>query len=332
MLRVRDVTIEYDGTRALDGVSFELATGIMAVIGPSGSGKTSLLRAIAGLEPLAGGSVEWQGEDLTDRPPHRRGFGLVFQDHALFDHQNVAENVGFGLRMQHRPRAETAARVGELLDLVGIGPLAARAVHRLSGGERQRVALARALAPAPQLLMLDEPLASVDRERRDQLAHDLATIVRGASTPTLLVTHDLDEAFTLADAVVVLDQGRVLQVGAAETVWRAPASPAVARFLGVVSSLTVPVDDGQARTPWGPVRTPSGLDHAWLGFRVGGLRIARDAPLGGIVTASWFHRDHYVAEVDTPAGRFQAVARRRPTDGERVTVAADLDAAVILAA
>src|SRR6185436_4132728 len=236
MLTVDGVTVRYGETVAVDGVRLVVPDGaIVAVIGPSGSGKTSLLRAVAGLEPVAGGTVRWDDRDLDTVPPHRRGFGLMFQDHALFDHLDVAGNVAFGLRMRGMSGAERAARVGAMLDLVGLAGTDTRRVDTLSGGEQQRVALARALAPEPRLLMLDEPLASVDRERRESLTRSLHDAIRRTHTATLLVTHDLDEAFTLADAVVVLDHGVMRQAGPAPEVWRAPASREVACFVAVTT-------------------------------------------------------------------------------------------------
>src|SRR4051794_41725273 len=167
MLTADGIGVRYGATVAVDDVSLEVPDGaIVAVLGPSGSGKTSLLRGVAGLEPLTAGRVAWDGTDLTTVPPHRRAFGLMFQDHALFDHLDVAGNVAFGLRMQGVPSAERAGRVDAMLDLVGLAGAGRRRVGTLSGGEQQRVALARALAPEPGILMLDEPLASVDRERR----------------------------------------------------------------------------------------------------------------------------------------------------------------------
>ena len=333
MLSVCALSVRYGDTLALDGVDLTVSAGeIVAVLGPSGSGKTSLLRAIAGLESVAGGEVRWDGVTVTSTPPHLRGFGLMFQDHALFSHLDVAGNVEFGLRMGDRSgtRAERAVRVGDVLELVGLTGHERRRVDQLSGGEQQRVALARALAPAPRLLMLDEPLASVDRERREQLAGELHRIIRAARTPTLLVTHDLDEAFTLADVVVVLDAGRVRRLGPAAEVWRAPGSIAVARFLGVTTELRLPVVAGSTATPWGPVAAPPGAAAVWVGFRAADLRVDPDGPVSGIVRAVWFRRDHYLLELDTAGGPMTATSSRPVAVGDSVQVRADLEAAVIL--
>jgi thiamine transport system ATP-binding protein len=332
MLRARDLTVRYDDTVALDGVDLDVLAGIVAVIGPSGSGKTTLLRALAGLEPLDRGTVAWGELDLTTVAPHQRGLGLMFQDHALFESRSVRGNVEFGLRMAGTPPSERRDRAQAMLELVGLGDLGARAVDELSGGERQRVALARALAPGPRLLMLDEPLASVDRERRDRLARDLADIVRREAIPTLLVTHDLDEAFTLADTVVVLDRGHVVQTGPAPSVWARPASESVGRFLGVATWWSASISDGAAETPWGPVpfATGSGAHTARVGFRPGDLRVEAGGGVDATVTASWFRRDHYEVELDTEIATMRATARQRWAPGDRVEIAARLDAAVAI--
>ena len=333
MLNVSEVSVQYGETVALDRVDLTVNRGeIVAVLGPSGSGKTSLLRAIAGLEPVTSGEIAWDDDPVTHLPAHLRGFGLMFQDHALFSHHNVIGNVEFGLRMHDggQTKSERQTRARAVLDLVGLAGYDHRRVDQLSGGEQQRVALARALAPSPRLLMLDEPLASVDRERREHLAAELHRIIRAAGTPTLLVTHDLDEAFTLADVVVVLDGGRVLQRGPAAEVWRAPNSIVVARFLGVTTELRFPVVAGLAATPWGPVTAPPDAITAWVGFRAADLRADPDGPVGGTVRTVWFRRDHYLLELDTADGPM-AVTSSRPVDiGDRVQVRADLEAAVIL--
>ena len=232
-LAARDLHLRYGETRALAGVSLRVAPGeIVAVVGPSGCGKSSLLRAIAGLEPPDQGTVSWDGLDLASVPPHRRGFGLMFQDHALFPHRSVAENVEFGLRMQRLPPAARRTRVESVLRLVGLDAFGDRAVETLSGGEAQRVALARALAPAPRLLMLDEPLGSLDRALRDRLAEQLRAVLRELGQAAIHVTHDQDEAYAVADRIVVMRAGRVVRDGAPAEVWRDPGDRFVAEFLG----------------------------------------------------------------------------------------------------
>jgi len=232
-LRTEALTRRYSGVTVLHDVDLTVATGtVTAVLGPSGSGKSTLLRLVAGLEPGDGGRVRVAGRDVTALPAHRRGVGLVFQDHALFPHLDVRANVAFGLVEAGWSRASSAARVEALLGDLGLGALGARRIDALSGGERQRVALARALAPRPHVLLLDEPLASLDRTLRERLADDLAARLRQSDLASVLVTHDLDEAATVADHLVVLDGGVVVQRGGVAEVVDAPADAWVARFLG----------------------------------------------------------------------------------------------------
>jgi thiamine transport system ATP-binding protein len=236
MLRVENVSVAYDGVAALDGATLEVSTGeTVTVLGPSGSGKTTLLRVVAGLQVPDAGRVLLEGEDLAGVPPHRRGIGLVFQDHALFPHRDVAGNVGFGLRMRGDDSAATAKRTAELLELVGLAGFERRSVGTLSGGEQQRVALARALAPEPRLLLLDEPLGSLDRRLRDRLLDDLARVFEELDLTALYVTHDQTEAFTLGDRVAVMREGQVVQVAAPDDLWARPLDTDVARFLGIAN-------------------------------------------------------------------------------------------------
>ncbi len=233
MLQLSDVTVRYGDTTAVDDVSLDLATGqVLAVLGPSGCGKSTLLRAVAGLEPVASGSIAWDGTDLAGTPTHRRGFALMFQDGQLFAHLTVARNVAYALRLRRTPASRMAARVGELLELVGLAGYDERLPGTLSGGERQRVALARALAVEPRLILLDEPLSALDTTLRERLAGDLRAILRAAGTTALLVTHDHEEAFALADRLAVMRDGRVVQSGAIDEVWREPVDEATALFLG----------------------------------------------------------------------------------------------------
>ena len=233
MLQVREVEVRFGELRAVRAVDLDLAAGErLALLGPSGCGKSSLLRAIAGLEPLAAGSICVDGEPIGHLPPERRPFGLMFQDHALFPHRTVGQNVEFGLRMNGVDPAARAARVGELLELVGLAGFERRAVTTLSGGEAQRVALARALAPGPRVLLLDEPLGSLDRHLRDRLIGELPEVLDATGTAAIHVTHDHDEAFALGDRVGVMEGGRLHQTGPPGEVWAAPRSLTVARVLG----------------------------------------------------------------------------------------------------
>ena len=273
MLEIRDATVRYGDTAAVDHVSLDLAAGrVLAVLGPSGCGKSTLLRAVAGLEPLASGSISWDGADLAGVPTHRRGFALMFQDGQLFGHLSVARNVAYALRLRRTPAARLAARVGELLDLVGLAGYDDRLPGTLSGGERQRVALARALAVEPRLILLDEPLSALDASLRERLAGDLRSILHAAGTTALLVTHDHEEAFALADRLAVMREGRVVQSGAIDEVWREPVDEDTALFLGYARVLR---EDAAAR-----VLVAAGLRSAYaLALRRSALVVDADGPL-----------------------------------------------------
>ena len=281
MLELRHLTVRFDGTTAVDDVSLDLPTGaVLAVLGPSGCGKSTLLRAVAGLESLDGGFVAYDGQDLAAVPTHRRGFALMFQDGQLFPHQSVAENVGYPLRLRRTPSARMARRVEELLELVGLPGLGDRSTTHLSGGERQRVALARALAVEPRLLLLDEPLSALDRGLRERLAHDLRDILVAAGTTALLVTHDQEEAFAVADRMALMRGGRVVQAGTVDEVWRRPVDAEAARFLGYATVL-----DGE---PARRVLTAAGADVTTgpVALRRSALWHAADGPLRGRVLAA----------------------------------------------
>ncbi|MGU3293753.1 ABC transporter ATP-binding protein [Williamsia sp. M5A3_1d] len=253
-LEVRSLRVTYDGEAVIDGIDLDVGTPVApvtALLGPSGCGKSTLIRAIAGIEPIADGSVRFDGVDLAAVPTHRRDFGVVFQDGQLLPGRTVGQNIAYGLRARRWSRAATAERVAELLDLVGLDGLADRAVTELSGGQAQRVALARALAPRPRLLLLDEPLSSLDRRLRERLAVEIAEILRTARTPAILVTHDHQEAAVVADRISVMAEGRIVQSGAPETIWRRPVDEWVARFVGcttvVDGRLLRDADTGSAR-------------------------------------------------------------------------------------
>jgi spermidine/putrescine transport system ATP-binding protein len=236
MLEVRNVYKMYEGRPLLKGVSFQVDAGeTICLLGLSGSGKSTLLRIIAGLEQAESGQVLWNGEDISGVPVHRRNFGLMFQDYALFPHKNVFDNVAFGLRMQRLPRHEIEVSVREALKQVDMQGFADRRVTDLSGGEQQRVALARALTPRPHLLMLDEPLGALDRTLREQLTEELHRLLHATGIPAIYVTHDQEEAFAIADRLILLHDGMVVQEGPAPEVYSRPASPWVARFLGLTN-------------------------------------------------------------------------------------------------
>lgn len=234
LLEVRGISKAFGGQAALGGIDLTMDDAeILALLGPSGCGKTTLLRIIAGLETPDAGTVAFDGRDMTQVPAHLRHFGLMFQDYALFPHLNVRDNIAYGLKLKGLNHRDIESRVRDLLDLVNLAGFGPRAVTELSGGERQRVALARSLAPDPRLLMLDEPLAALDRALRDHLGLEIRGIIRKVGIPAILVTHDQSEAFAMADRVAVLHGGRILQCDTPSGLYANPADETVARFIGL---------------------------------------------------------------------------------------------------
>ncbi len=250
MLQLKAINKTYDNAPLLHDISLTVNPGeIVCLLGPSGSGKTTLLRIIAGLEQADSGEIFFDTQNMHDVPVHQRNFGMMFQDLALFPHQNVFENIAFGLRMQHVPREEIRAQVSAMLELVGLAGFEQRNVNNLSGGEQQRVALARALAPRPRLLMFDEPLGALDRILREQLVADLRAILKQIRMTALYVTHDQDEAFAIADRIAIIHNGRIVQVGVPEEIYHAPVKAFVARFLGLPNLFPAKFrDDGKIET------------------------------------------------------------------------------------
>ena len=244
LVHLEHVTKRFAADRppATDGLSFTVESGrILALLGPSGCGKTTTLRLIAGFETPDQGRIAIAGQTVADADrgihvePEARGVGVVFQDYALFPHLTIAQNVGFGL--ERTSRSERRARVAQILDLVGLTDFGGRYPHELSGGQQQRVAVARALAPAPTLILLDEPFSNLDADLRAQMRDEVEKILRATGTTAIFVTHDQEEAFTIADQVGVLDQGRLEQVGAPEVIYHNPATPFVAEFVGAADFL-----------------------------------------------------------------------------------------------
>ncbi|HXY98683.1 MAG TPA: ABC transporter ATP-binding protein [Stellaceae bacterium] len=223
---------------AVDGVSLDIAPGeFFALLGPSGCGKTTLLRLLAGFETPDEGRILIAGADMAGVPPYRRPVNMMFQSYALFPHLTVAQNVGFGLKQDRLPRREREARVAAMLDLVKLARLAQRKPHQLSGGERQRVALARALAQEPKLVLLDEPLAALDRKLREETRFELVRIQQRVGITFLMVTHDQEEAMSMASRIAVMSQGRIVQLGTPREIYETPASRFVADFIGGVNLL-----------------------------------------------------------------------------------------------
>ncbi len=319
----------FGAVAALAGVSFDVKQGeIVAVLGPSGCGKSTLLAIVAGLEPPDRGHVLWDGNSLSGVPPHRRGFGLMFQDYALFPHMNVEKNIAFGLRFTGEKDTEQQ-RVAEMLDLVGLPGFERRDVNTLSGGELQRVALARSLAPRPRLLMLDEPLGSLDRNLRERLTSDLRLILRGIHQTAVYVTHDQEEAFTIADRVVVMRAGQVEQAGTPQEIYHHPDSPFVASFVGLTNLV-----DGQATTAGietsiGKFPNPDGSSGpVTVLIRPESARISKEGCnnlVGTVIERSYRGRStHLIIEVSGARLTFDLPSSEPvPAEGESVQVCLD---------
>jgi iron(III) transport system ATP-binding protein len=249
-LRIRDLTKRFGDFTALDRISLDVHEGeFVCFLGPSGCGKTTLLRAIAGLDPQTSGRIEQAGRDISILPAAKRDFGIVFQSYALFPNLTVAKNVAYGLENARLPRATIRARVQELLEMVGLPDQGTKYPAQLSGGQQQRVAVARALATSPGLLLLDEPLSALDAKVRVHLRHEIRQLQRRVGVTTIMVTHDQEEALTIADRIVVMNQGVIEQVGTPVEVYRRPASAFVADFIGVMNFMpAVAVRPGAVRT------------------------------------------------------------------------------------
>jgi ABC-type Fe3+/spermidine/putrescine transport system ATPase subunit len=325
LLEVRRLRQSYPDGWTLGEISFSIERGeLLCLLGPSGCGKTTLLRLIAGLETPEDGQVLLEGEDISRMPPHQRGFGLMFQEYALFPHKDVFGNVAFGLRMAGRSRDEVAARVQEVLEWVGLVGFERRDVGQLSGGERQRVALARSLAPQPRLLMLDEPLGALDRTLRERLMEDLPHILRRAGVTAITVTHDQEEAFALADRVVLMRAGTVVQVGTPDEVYRRPASAWAAQFLGLTNLLDLrAVERNTVETQIGTLHVADqdlNEEAAQLLVRPEAARFGDqfdpegENVVSGVVTERVFHGERYRLKVRC-AGSVELVFRV-PADGD----------------
>jgi len=334
MLEVTNLTVRFGDKIALDRVNLTVADGeILAVLGPSGSGKTTLLRVIAGLQAPQSGSLSWDGQPLDRVAAHERGFGLMFQDYALFPHRTVAGNVAFGLRMAGMAGDRIRDRVAVVLDWVGLPGYQDRSVGNLSGGEQQRVALARALAPAPRMLMLDEPVGSLDRGMRERLVGELRDLFVERGITTLYVTHDQEEAFGLADRIVIMKDGSVAQVGTPEQVWRKPAGEWVARFLGFDNITDAAIADGVARTSFGRFGIAEEMSGSHrLVIRPDGFTISAQGTIHGTVVTRSFRGGHYQLQVKAGSTTLEMEIDEYPVPvvGEAVTLSIDPEAVVVL--
>ncbi len=357
LLEVSNVSKQFGDGFEVKRVSLTAERGdIVCLLGPSGCGKTTLLRLIAGLEAPDDGTIAFEGRVLNRVPSRDRGFGLMFQDLALFPHMDVSGNVSFGMRMQKRPQEQVASRVNTLLRLVGLENFQKRKVHELSGGERQRVALARSLAAEPSLLMLDEPLGALDRALRELLQAQVRAILKALGQTAIYVTHDRDEAYAMADTMVIMEQGEVVQSGTPEELYRAPRSELVARSMGIrnvlsarragqddsathlhtdVGLLTGVLQDGEL--------SPAGDALAFIDERrisVGPRSTAESSDaiglnlLDGVVHSRRFHAGEMELSVSARNGRLVCLVKPGedvPATGDEVTLAIPHDAVRIVA-
>ncbi len=324
-----------EGLLAVDNASFEVPRGhLVALLGPSGSGKSTILRIIAGLEVPDNGEVLMSGKVVSGRPVHQRGVGFVFQHYALFKHATVAKNIAFGLEVRKWPRNETQRRVSELLDLVQLKGYEDRYPSQLSGGQRQRVALARALAPRPSVLLLDEPFGALDAKVRRNLAAQLRALHKEVHTTTVFVTHDQEEAIEIADAIVVINRGRVEQTGTAAEVYDHPATKFVASFIGNVNVIEGAVDGhkmflGAGRYPVSEPIIPSQHGEVVVLVRPEDIELVTDDEPAGMectIREIRYRGDRYEQELDLAGISIRMVEDktrgqrfdRRPGDRVRV--------------
>ncbi len=351
-LSVDNIHKTYENTLLLQGVSFTVEHGeIACLLGASGSGKTTLLRIIAGLETPERGRIELEGQNIAQTPTHRRGVVLMFQDYALFPHKTVAENIAFGLKFtppeksaRQNPKSKIQNRIQEMLTLVGLEGFADRDVNALSGGERQRVALARSLAPQPRLLLLDEPLGALDRNLRERLLEELPAILRRVGVTAITVTHDQEEAFALADRVILLDAGKVVQSGSPDAVYDCPANAWAARFLGLDNLFPATVTSTrQVQTPFGalnfagdallpePGATGTVLVHPWgITLKNASDRASRDSvtarqSFSATVARRTFHGPIYRLTLNLPGGALHLTCSPNQAPGEGDVVSGWID-------
>ncbi|TWT15201.1 ABC transporter ATP-binding protein [Reyranella sp. CPCC 100927] len=309
-LALESLTKRFGDQVAVDALDLAVEPGeFVSLLGPSGCGKTTTLQMIAGFIEPTSGAITLEGRDLLGMQPNQRGLGIVFQSYALFPHMTAAENVAFGLEMRRVAKAERDQRVAQTLELVGLGALADRYPRRMSGGQQQRVALARALVIRPRILLLDEPLSNLDAKLREEMQIELRQIQRTVGTTTILVTHDQAEAMALSDRIVVMNKGKVEQIGRPHEAYEKPASAFVAGFLGKTNVLPGAVhhDTGAAIAMIGDGRWPvPDMTDAQVSISVRPEKIdfidAAACSIGGTVRTRIFQGNHWLYQVDTPCG------------------------------
>ena len=270
LVKIERVTKKFDETVAVEEVSLTINKGeIFALLGGSGSGKSTLLRMLAGFERPTEGRIFLDGEDITDLPPYERPINMMFQSYALFPHMTVAQNIAFGLQQDKLPQAEIDARVAEMLKLVHMTQYAKRKPHQLSGGQRQRVALARSLAKRPKLLLLDEPMGALDKKLRSQMQLELVSIIEKSGVTCVMVTHDQEEAMTMATRIALMDQGWIRQVGTPDEIYEQPTSRFAAEFIGSVNLIEGVVEEDEA--DYVTIRSPQLPDPIYIGHGISGF-------------------------------------------------------------
>jgi len=358
-VRIEDVRKEFDGFVAVDDVSLSIRQGeIFALLGASGCGKSTLLRVLAGFERPTRGRVLVDGQDLTPLPPYERPVNMMFQSYALFPHMTVEQNIAFGLKQDRHSKDEVARRVAEMLGIVQMGKYAKRKPHQLSGGQQQRVALARSLAKSPKLLLLDEPMGALDKKLRSQMQLELVNIVERLGVTCVMVTHDQEEAMTMATRIAVMDSGRILQIGTPDEIYEQPATRFVAQFIGSVNLFEgrIVEDEANYATIAAPaLEFPVHVGHGLTGFegqevafslRPEKVAVTKDEPAephnkarGRIEDIAYFG-SHSVYHVQLPSGarvmanfvNSQRWASERFTWNDEVWLAWGENAGVVLTA
>jgi putrescine transport system ATP-binding protein len=321
-VRLERVRKEFDGFVAVDEVSLDIRQGeIFALLGASGCGKSTLLRMLAGFEKPTRGKVWVDGQDLTPLPPYERPVNMMFQSYALFPHMTVEQNVAFGLKQDKHPKAEVEKRVAEMLGIVQMGKFSKRKPHQLSGGQQQRVALARSLAKSPKLLLLDEPMGALDKKLRSQMQLELANIIERLGVTCVMVTHDQEEAMTMATRIAVMDSGRILQIGTPDEIYEQPANRFTAEFIGSVNLFegAIDADEPEYATIRSPaLEFPIRIGHGLTGFegqkvvfslRPEKIAVSKEEPAGacnkarGSIEDIAYFGSHSVYHVRLPAGQ-----------------------------
>jgi thiamine transport system ATP-binding protein len=293
-LSLEHLNFAYGNVDVLKAIDLAIFQGeILCLLGESGSGKTTLMRLIAGLEQGYQGTIRLDGQVVDAVPVHERGFGLMFQDFALFPHLNVAGNIAFGLKMQNIAHKEQAKLIAEVLALVGLSGYEAREIHALSGGQKQRIALARSLAPKPRLLMLDEPLASLDAGLRESLVQDLRGIIKKIGLTAIYVTHDQQEAYSIADRIAIMNQGRIEQIDSPEMLYHQPKTAFVARFLGLSNLIPAAILNRYISTP---------NDAKFFLIHPENLKLDEHGAIEGILREKVFQGDSYRLKVEIADG------------------------------